>query len=330
MPINELRSIATFAKTAELGSLRRAAAAQGLTPQAASQALAQLEQHLGVRLFHRTTRKLSLTDEGRHFLEAAQPAMAGLQRAIQMTRRTRDDIAGPLRIVGPRSTFLPVLWPLIDAFCRSHPEVQPDVHLDDRIGNWVEDRVDVGFRVGPSPAEGVVARRLFPIQLIICAAPAYLARHGAPDSLHALASHQCSVFRQPGTGKVLPWTVQVGDGMVAQEMVPAFCTNEEDLETRAVLAGHVIAQMTGVTAAPHIRAGRLVPLLVDHVSARSSLFVYYGSRSAQPARVRAFIEHTVSHLVDNSEHVLSTRELSAAERKGRKAHCPSVGPSTRE
>jgi DNA-binding transcriptional LysR family regulator len=199
MPINELRSITTFAKTAELGSLRRAAGAQGITPQAASQALAQLEQHLGVRLFHRTTRSMSLTDEGRQFLEAAQPALAGLQRAVRMARRLKDDIAGPLRIAGPRSTFLPVLWPLLDEFCTLHPEVQPDVQLDDRIGNWVEDRVDVGFRVGSSAADGVIARRVLPLPLIICAAPTYLARHGAPARLEQLTYHRSSVFRQPAT-----------------------------------------------------------------------------------------------------------------------------------
>src|SRR6188472_4233682 len=116
MPINELRSITTFAKTAELGSLRRAAAAQGMTPQAASQALAQLEKHLGVRLFHRTTRNMSLTDEGRRFLESAQPSLLGLQHALHMARQVPDEIAGPLRLVGPRSTFAPVLWPLLDEF----------------------------------------------------------------------------------------------------------------------------------------------------------------------------------------------------------------------
>ena len=175
MPINELRSIATFVKAAELGSLRQAAAAQGMTPQAASQALAQLERHLGVRLFHRTTRSMSLTDEGRLFLEAAQPPLLGMQRALERTRQAKEGVSGPLRIVGPLSVFAPVLWPLLDVFCHRYPDVQPDVQLDDRIGNWVDDRVDVGFRIGSSPAEGVVARRLFSLQTIICAAPAYLA-----------------------------------------------------------------------------------------------------------------------------------------------------------
>jgi DNA-binding transcriptional LysR family regulator len=320
MPINELRSIATFAKTAELGSLRQAAAAQGITPQAASQALAQLEQHLGVRLFHRTTRSMSLTDEGRQFLEAAQPALVGLQRALHMARQAKDETAGPLRIVGPRSTFAPVLWPLLDEFCRLHPEVQPDVQLDDRIGNWVEDRVDVGFRVGRSPAEGVIARKLFASQLIVCAAPAYLARHGAPDNLNALAAHRCSTFRHPGTGKVLPWYVKVEDARVEHHVVPALCLNDEGLETEAVLAGHVLGLLTGVIAATHIRAGRLVPLLTRHMDDHSSIFVYYGSRTAQPTRVKAFIELAVRRLVNSTAYVLTAKELQSAEAKGRKAY----------
>jgi DNA-binding transcriptional LysR family regulator len=254
MPINELRSITIFAKTAELGSLRKAADAQRMTPQAASQALAQLEQHLGVRLFHRTTRSMSLTDEGRQFLDAALPALAGLQRALEVTRRAKDEIAGPLRIVAPRSVLGPALWPVLNEFCGRYPEVQPDVQLDDRIGNWVEDRVDVGFRIGPSPAEGVIARKLFPLQLIICAAPEYLARHGAPDTHPALAVHRCSAFRSPGTGRVLPWFIKEGDSVMEHQVVPALCVNDEALETEAVLAGHVVGLLTAVAAEKKGRA----------------------------------------------------------------------------
>ncbi|MES2399067.1 MAG: LysR family transcriptional regulator [Pseudomonadota bacterium] len=320
MPINEMRSIATFAKTAELGSLRKAAAAQGMTPQAASQALAQLEQHLGVRLFHRTTRSMSLTDEGRQFLEASLPALTGMQRALETARHAKDGISGPLRIVGPRSTFAPVLWPLLDEFCRLYPDVQPDVMLDDRIGNWVEDRVDVGFRVGRSAAEGVIARRLFPLQLIICASPDYLKKYGAPDNLNALASHKCSVFRHPATGRALPWYVTVGGDAVDQHVVPSLCVNDEALETDAVLAGHVLGLLTGVIAAAHIRAGRLVPLLTAHVADQSSVFVYYGSRPAQPARVKAFIDLAVARLMDCPAYMLSAKELASAEAKGRRAY----------
>jgi len=319
MAINELRSITIFVRAAELGSLRKAAAALDISPQAASQALAQLEQHLDVRLFHRTTRVISLTDEGRQFLEEAQPAVLGLQRALQTAKRAKEEIAGPLRIVGPRSTFQHILWRLLEEFCQQYPGIVPDVQLEDRVGNWVEDRVDVGFRLGPSPHEGVIARRLFPVQLIICASPAYLERYGTPDSLAALQSHRCSVFRHPGTGAIVPWRVKVRDDVVEQPVVPAICTNDEVLELHAVLAGQVIGQLAGVTAAPYLRSGKLVPLLVDHMPDRSSYFVYFGSRSSQPARARAFIDLAAKRLVDNADYVLSSKELRGTQARARRS-----------
>ncbi|HKX44104.1 MAG TPA: LysR family transcriptional regulator [Burkholderiaceae bacterium] len=309
MAINELRSISTFIKAAELGSLRKAALELGISPQAASKALAQLEVHLDARLFHRTTRVMSLTDAGQRLLEDVQPAVLGMQRALEKARSAKDEFAGPLRIAGPRTTFQPILWRLVEEFCDRHPDIQPDVLLEDRVGNWVEDRVDVGFRLGPSPHEGVIARRLFPLQLVICAAPAYLQQYGVPDSLAALASHRCSAFRNPGTGKVVPWHVKLGDQTVDQPVVPAICSNDEVFELQAVLAGKVLGQLAGVTAAPFIRTGQLVPILVDHMADYASYFVYFGSRTSQPARARAFIDLAVQRLTDNAEYVLGSKEL---------------------
>jgi DNA-binding transcriptional LysR family regulator len=314
MPINELRAVGTFIKAAELGSLRKAADAQGLTPQAASHAVAQLEKHLGVRLFHRTTRSLSLTDEGQHFLEMAQPSLAGLQEALQVARRDRDRIEGRLRIAAPRSILRPILWRLLSEFVRRNPKVQPDVWLDDRIGNWVEDRVDIGFRIGVSPQDGVVARRLFPLQLIICAAPAYLRKHGVPRNLAGLASHRCSAFRQPATGRIVPWRVRVNDEDVEHFVKGTLFTNDEELELAAALSGDVIAQLTGIACAEHLRAGRLVPVLVQHASTPVSIFIYYGSRPAQPARVRAFIDLVVAQIKEFEGYVVGARDLAAMSR----------------
>jgi DNA-binding transcriptional LysR family regulator len=319
VPINELRSISTFAKAVELGSLRKAAAAQGMTPQAVSQAVAQLEQHLGVRLLHRTTRNIALTDEGRQFLEAARPALMGLERAVSTAKRAVDEIAGPLRIIGPRSMFVPVLCPVLDEFLRRYPDVHPDVNLDDRVGNWVEERVDVGFRLGRSAADGVVARKLFTMQLIICASPQYLARYGAPQSLDDLALHRCSGYRVQPSGNIIPWPVKRGDTIVEHEVVPALSTNVEDVEIESALAGHVMSSLTSVAAAQYIRSGRLVPLLTQHVTDHLGLFVYYGSRRAQPARVRAFIDLAIERLQGNADFELSAKELAAAEAKGVKA-----------
>lgn len=312
MAINELRSITTFIRTVELGSLSKAAAAQQISPQAASKALGQLEQHLGVRLFHRTTRSMSLTEEGQRFFEAAQPSLLGLQQALNGARQTREDLAGPLRIVGPRSVSVSVIGPVIEEYCRLYPEVQPDIELDDRRSNWVEERVDVGFRLGASPEEGLIARPLFPMQLLICAAPSYLQRHGAPRSLNDLDTHRCSAFRHPEDGRVIPWRVKMGDGEQYHPVRPAFCTNDEQLELHAVLAGEIIAQVAVPTAAGLIRSGRLVPLLVEHMTDSYQMFLYYGSRQAQPARVRRFIDLAVERLANNREFVLSREELARA------------------
>jgi DNA-binding transcriptional LysR family regulator len=316
MPINELRSITTFVRTVELGSLSKSALAQQISPQAASKALNQLEQYLGVRLFHRTTRSMSLTEEGQRFFEAAKPSLIGLQQALQAARHTKEDFAGPLRIVGPRTVLQTVIGPVLDEYCRLYPEVQQDVQLDDRIGNWVEDRVDVGFRLGNPPEEGLIARRLFPMQLVICASPTYLRKYGVPQSLHELDTHRCSAFRRSSDGRVVPWRVRVGDSMQDQHVTPAFCTNDETFELRAVLAGEVIGQLAVPTAAPMIRSGSLVPLLLENMVDHYSLFVYYGSRAAQPARVRCFIDLIVERLTDNVDFVLGKEELTSAYAKG--------------
>jgi DNA-binding transcriptional LysR family regulator len=312
MPINEMRAIATFAKAVELGSIRRAAAAQGVSAQAASQVISQLERHLGVRLLHRTTRSLALTEEGQHFLENAQPALAGLEQALGHAREARDEIAGPLRIVGPRSSFAPILMPVIDEFCQSHPSVQPDVQLEDSIRNWVLDRVDVGFRIGASPEEGVIGRLLFPVQMIVCASPAYIARFGSPQSVGELAAHRCSVFRHPATGKVAPWYMNVDGEIVHRHMAPAFSTNDAELEMQAVLAGQVIGQLANLSAAEPIRRGRLVPLLLQHMASHIGVHLYYGSRAAQPRRARAFIDLAIARLLNTPTYVLNARELNSA------------------
>ena len=319
MAFNELRAIATFAKAAELGSLRQAALAQAITPQAASQSLTQLESHLGIRLFHRTTRRLSLTEEGEQFLHQAGPGLATLQRALHDARRGREEIEGPLRIVAPQATGLQLLAPLLAEFTQAHPRVTPDVQLEDRIGNWVEDRVDVGFRAGTPPADGVIARRLIPLQLVVCAAPSYIARHGAPASIDDLANHRCSGFRAANTGKVMPWEFRVGEDIVSRPVRADFMTNDVDLEAQAVLAGNYVGQLIGVSAAPHVRAGRLVPLLTAHVSDHLALYVYYGSRVAQPARVRAFIDLAIARLADNPALFLQPHELAPARGRARKA-----------
>jgi DNA-binding transcriptional LysR family regulator len=239
--------------------------------------------------------------------------LGALERALERVRQSRDDVAGPLRIVGPRSTFAAVIWPVIDSFCQDYPDVLPDVQLDDSIGNWVQDRVDVGFRIGAPPQDGLIAKRLFPVQLIVCAAPVYLARHGAPQTLDDLTSHRCSVFRHPGTGQVLPWFLEVNGQVVSRDLAPTLATNDADLELQAALSGQVLAQLSSLSAAPFIRDGRLVPVLTPHITDQMGVYVYYGNRK-QPARVRKFIERVVAHFRDPMPYRLSAEEMASVKK----------------
>lgn len=315
MSFNELRAIETLAKAVAAGSIRKAALAQGVTPQAASHAIAQLERHMGVRLLHRTTRNLAVTEEGRHLLDQALPALATLKGALTQVKEARHAIAGPIRIAGPKSAFAHVLMPLLDEFCRLNPAVQPEVELSDAIGDWVHDRIDVGFRIGlHHPGSGLIARRLFSLQLVVCAAPSYLARNGIPASPADLAQHRCSVFRNPVSGQLEPWYLGVDGAVEQHQLSPAFSTNDLELELQAVLAGQVIGQLTNLSAAEHIRAGRLVPLLLPNISAQYGIYLSYGSRTEQPNRVRAFIDLAVARLQDAPAFVLGSEELQAAAR----------------
>ena len=314
MPINELRAIDTFTKAVELGSIRRAAVAQGVIAAGSQPGLWRSSSGTSVfacciarRAAWRSPRRAS------GLLESTQPALEALQHALHRAREAKEEIAGPLRIVGPRSSFAPVVMPVIEEFCRLYPAIEPDVRLDDGIGNWVNDRVDVGFRIGRSAEEGVIARRLFPVQLFICAAPAYLERHGIPQTLDELAAHRCSAFRHPATGQLIAWYVKVDGEIVNRHVVPALSTNDTELELQAVLAGQVIGQISNLSAADHIRQRRLVPVLVQHVSEHIGVHVYYGRRTALPRRVRAFFDLAVERLVDCPRYLLARKELREAQ-----------------
>jgi DNA-binding transcriptional LysR family regulator len=310
--MNEVRAISIFVRAARLGSLRKAAVDQGISPQAASHAVMQLEKELGVRLFHRTTRTLSLTEEGRRLLDSVEPALATLSSALDDARRSKDEISGPLRISAPSALARSVLWPSILEFAALYPDVQFDVRFDDRFTDLVADRADVGFRGGSPPSEGTIARRLVPIQLIVCASPAYLERHGAPRSIDDLVRHRCTGYRRANTGKQAPWEFLIGDEIVYRDIATALCANDVDAETEAIVAGLAIGQLGSFSAVSHIRGGRLVPLLAQHVTQRESVYIYYRRRTEQPLRVRTFIDFMIARIADNRDFYLEPSELRAA------------------
>ncbi|WKB55755.1 LysR substrate-binding domain-containing protein, partial [Eleftheria terrae] len=226
--MDELRAITTFVRAAEYGSFNKAAVAQGTTPQAVSKSIRQLEEHLGVRLFHRTTRKSSLTHEGERLFGEVRANLEEMTAAINRARNAVRDDEGLVRISAGSSAGRKVLMPLVRDFAATYPAVAFDLVLEDRVTDSVAERIDVGFQAGNAPSSQVIARRLFAIQQIVCASPAYLAAHGVPRRLAELQGHRCTGYRQPGTGRPLPWEFNVKGEIVFQPMSPFLrCSDPE-------------------------------------------------------------------------------------------------------
>lgn len=271
-------------------SFARAATEAGVTPQAVSKALRTLEAELGVRLLHRTTRKLSLTDEGARLFELADPGLRQLDEALAQVRSAKSEDDGLIRLTAPPSLGVHVLVPLMQQFRAAYPGITFDVQLSDLFTDLVEQRIDVGFRSGTSPGQNLVARRLCDLPMTICAAPSYLAQHGEPKTLDALARHACTGFRRPVTGRMVPWELNVDGDLVFQD-VPAVATfNDVQTEIAAVRAGIGIGQLSMHLIRDDVAAGRLVPILRQFDSNSVGLYLYYPHRTHIPVRVRRFID----------------------------------------
>lgn len=294
--MDDLKALSTLARVVETGSFRRAALELGVAPQATSKTIRQLEAQLGVRLLHRTTRKLSLTDEGAQLLAQVRPALSSIRAAMDELQSSRREVGGTLRITAPRSVGQHLVLPLLPPFMQEHPGLTVDLELEDRFTDVVAEKIDVGFRMGPGMDRNVVARRLMEIQQWICASPEYLERHGRPRRWEDLSRHRCTGFRHANTGKLMPWEYSDQDETAYTEVAARFATNDIDAEASAVLAGIGIGQIPNYVAAPLIREGRLVHLLAKHSSERIGLYIYYPQRAHLPARTRRFIDFAVARL----------------------------------
>jgi DNA-binding transcriptional LysR family regulator len=310
--MDELRAISTFVRVAELGSFNKVAAAQGVTQQAVSKTIRQLEQHLGIVLFHRTTRSSKLTEEGARLLANVQPNLEGLVDAIAEARNAGQEDAGLVRVTAGGAVGRKVLVPLLAQFQARYPRITVDLILEDSFTDLVAERIDIGFRAGGAPAGQLIGRRLFAVQQITCAAPAYLRAHGLPTTLDALGGHRCTGYRQPGTGRAMPWEFVVGKQALFRQMPLVLCSSDPEAEMLAVVAGMGIGQIDSISGAAALRDGSLVPLLLEHTSERMGLYLYYARRTDMPARVRRLIDFMVASLRDSPAFHLSALELKTS------------------
>ncbi|NYE61742.1 DNA-binding transcriptional LysR family regulator [Duganella sp. 1224] len=288
--MDKARVISLFIGVVRAKSFSQAAVDAGLTPQAVSKAVRQLEDHLGVRLFHRTTRSLSLTDDGARLFELANPGLRLLDEALEQIRNSRLEVDGLIRLAAPTSIGNAIIVPLLQEFQQRYPGAHFDVQLDDHFTDLVESKIDVGFRAGSPPERNLISRKLGAMTLLTCAAPAYLAQHGTPRRVADLAAHRCTGFRQPNTGRLLPWEFHVDGATVYQDVTAVASFNTVEGELTAVLNGVGIGQVPVFMIERELASGALVPLLTQTITANSGVFMYYQQRTQMPLRVRHFID----------------------------------------
>jgi DNA-binding transcriptional LysR family regulator len=284
--------IGVFAAVVDTGTFAAASELLDMSPPGVSRAIARLEKRLKIRLFNRTTRSVSLTDEGRRFYEQVMPHLHGMEEAAAAAAGNAASVRGKLRINLDPVMSRAMLGPQLDAFMDAHPELELEFIARDHLGDLIADGFDLAFRFGEPRSSSLVARKLLDTPVVTVAAPAYLKRHGRPADPQALSEprHRCLEFRNPETGRPYAWEFHRKRKQLVVPTNGRLIVNEPSALLSACLAGFGIAQMLLLVAEPLIREGKLINLFPDWSDERFPLYAYHPSRHHVPAKTRAFLD----------------------------------------
>ena len=287
-----LSGIGVLSAVIEAGSFARAGEALGLTQPAVSRAVARLEARVGVRIFHRTARAITLTDEGRRFYEAVAPHLAAIEDAATEASGASAAVRGRLRVNVDEAAGQFVLTPRLEPLLARHPDLSLELAVRDRMGDLVADGVDVSVRFGLPQSSSLIGRKLLETRVLTCASPDYLARHGPPSHPRDLADgHQCVLLRDPVTGHHFGWEFLRGGEAVPVKVTGQLAVNGTGALLGACLGGQGVAQLLKVYARDFIADGRLVQLLPDWAEETFPLYAYHHPARVTSARVRVFLDY---------------------------------------
>ncbi len=287
--LERLTGLIAFARAGSMGSYTAAARSLSISPSAVSKSVQRLEQRLGVSLFTRTTRSLTLTPEGRELHERAVKLLRDAEEIEQVAMTARSEPSGTLRIATSLPIGVHVIAPALPAFRRQHPKVTIDLRLNDRLVDIIDEGIDVAIRIGDLADSRLMSRRLAPHRLCCFASPTYLAERGAPKHPDELAEHDTVNLRYQSTGQTLRWPFQVGDRVI--EIVPPseLAADVSDALVAMLVAGGGIGMVATFITGPYVARGELIPVLSDYAVERHNVTaVWPESRHANPA-VRAFL-----------------------------------------
>jgi LysR family transcriptional regulator for bpeEF and oprC len=289
--MDQLHCMRLFTRVVEQGSFVRAADHLNVSTASVTKGVAQLENRLGVRLLQRTTRRISLTDDGRAYYDRCVRILGDIHEAEEVLSRSRVSPRGRLRVTVPQALAHVLFFPLLPRFFERYPEIALEVVLTDRMVNLVEEGVDCAVRAIELPPDStMVARRLSPSWRVCCASPGYLRKHGTPLTPDDLAQHNCISFVLPSTGRTMEWRFE-RDGE-PREFLPHgnLGTTSMEAGVTAALAGLGVAQVPESLAHAAVVDGRLQPLLLDWVARGPSLHLVYPQNRHLSSKVRAFAD----------------------------------------
>ena len=285
-------AINIFAAIVDAGTFKGAAEIVGMSPPGVSRAIARLEDRLKLRLFHRTTRAVSLTEEGHRMYERMLPHLIALEEAAAEVSGVSMSVRGRLKVNLDPVCYRTVLGSRLDSFMDLHPELKIEFIARDSLGDLVSEGFDVALRFGKPKDSTLVARKVLDTAIMTLAAPSYLVQRGRPSRPEDLenSDHRCLEFRDPAGGKPFPWEFHQGRKRVVITTRGRLTVNDPSALLDACLAGSGIAQMLSIGAVHLIAKGLLVNLFPDWADERYPLYVFYPSREHIPAKTKVFLD----------------------------------------
>lgn len=282
----------TFIRVVEAGSISGAADRMGIAKSAVSRRLKELEEHLGVELFHRTTRRMNLTESGRTFYHQTVRIIDDLREAELATAQAHGQLRGSLKVALPMSFGLMHLGPAINDFLKQHPDVEFDLDFNDRTVDLMQEGFDLAIRIARLPDSSLIARRLATMRAVVCASPDYLERHGRPETPEALGEHRCLVYSLIRNYET--WLFVDPEGRQRTARIHAYikASNGEFLRDAAVRGLGVVLVPTFI-AYQAIERGELVPVLDDYQQPQLEVYALYPQTRHLSQRVRAFVDFLV-------------------------------------
>ncbi len=290
--MDKLSSLKAFVAVAETGHFALASERLGLSRAMASRQVMDLEAHLGLRLLNRTTRRVSLTEQGASYLERCREILAAIDEADREATSQGAEPVGRLRVTAPVLLGVSKIAPQVSAFVSRHPRVEVELVLNDRVVDLVEEGFDLAIRVGRLAESSLIARKIGSTNFVVCASPSYLAAHGRPTTPADLSRHQCLIFSYASMGAVWTFTGPLGEEIV-RVGGRILCNNGEAL-SRMAADGCGIVLQPDFMAEPYLKSGELVQVLADYHKEPAGIYAIHTSRRHAPPKLRAFIDMLAS------------------------------------